>query len=257
MSLLRVSLIQSSLFWEEPEKNLNMFDEKISAVTNSDLIVLPEMFSTGFSMRPELFAETMDGRAIQNMKSWAAKKDAVICGSLMMKDGDLFYNRMIWAQPDGAIQYYDKRHLFSLGEEQKHFSAGSRSVTLNYKGFRIRLAVCYDLRFPVWLRNNDHYDLLLIAANWPERRSYAWRQLLIARAIENQCFVAAVNRVGNDGSGVYHNGCSVFLNPKGEVLEERMDEECVMHTTFNLDELKQIRRDLPFLSDADAFELKL
>lgn len=256
MSLLRVTIVQSTLFWEDPEKNLLMLDEKISSITNADIILLPEMFSTGFSMRPELFAETMEGKAINKMREWAAKQKAVICGSLMMNDADKFYNRLIWMQPDGDMKYYDKRHLFSLGEEQNHYTAGTRPLTIDYKGFRIRVAICYDLRFPVWLRNNNYYDMLMIVANWPERRSYAWRQLLIARAIENQCFVAAVNRVGNDGNDVYHNGCSVFLNPKGEVIEERMNDECILHFTFNLDELKQIRRDLPFLSDADPFELK-
>jgi predicted amidohydrolase len=257
MSLLRVSLLQTSLYWEQPERNLNMLDEKISSSPDCDVLLLPEMFTTGFSMQPELFAESMHGTAIQKMKEWAARKQFVICGSMMIAEHDKYFNRLLWVQPDGNISYYDKRHLFSLGDEQKHYTAGNTLLTTTLKGFHIRLAICYDLRFPVWLRNTEPYDVLMIVANWPERRIYAWRQLLIARAIENQCYVAAVNRVGTDGNGVYHNGCSAFINPKGEVIQEKMDEECLMQATFDLETLKQIRSDLPFLSDADPFYIQI
>ncbi len=257
MSTLRLTMIQSELHWENAKANIKMFDEKVNALSNTDVIVLPEMFSTGFSMQPELFAEDMNGQAVQHMKKWAAAKDAAICGSLMMKEGYKFYNRFLWVQPDGHIFSYNKRHLFSLGDEQKHYTAGNDILTVSWRGFRIRCAICYDLRFPVWLRNKQDYHLLLIIANWPERRIYAWKQLLIARAIENQCYVAAVNRVGKDGNDIYHNGGSLFIGPKGEVLDEQVDDECMMQHLFSLSELEQVRKDLPFLNDADVFKIEL
>ncbi len=255
MSDIRISLIQTSLHWENPTANLKMFDQKINAVEETDLIVLPEMFSTGFSMQPEHLAETMDGQAVQHMRQWAAQKQAAVCGSLIIKEGTHYFNRFLWVQANGTIYQYDKAHLFGLGDEQNHYSRGHQTLTISYKGFNLRCVICYDLRFPVWLRNKKDYDILIVVANWPERRIYAWKHLLIARAIENQCFVAAVNRVGNDGSNIYHNGCSMFLGPKGEIIQERNDDECVLQTMFSMKELDQVRRDLPFLGDADSFNV--
>jgi predicted amidohydrolase len=248
-------MIQSELHWENADANLKLFDEKINLFEHADIIILPEMFSTGFSMRPELFAERMDGTVVQQMKRWAADKNAAICGSLMMNTGDKYFNRFMWVEPSGNIYTYDKRHLFGLGDEQKHYIAGHQILTIEWRGFRIRCAICYDLRFPVWLRNTDNYDILILVANWPQRRIYAWKQLLIARAIENQCYVAAVNRVGNDGNGIYHNGCSMFIGPKGEIIDEQIDEEAILQQTIHKSELDQVRRELPFLNDADTFTL--
>jgi predicted amidohydrolase len=255
---LRISLIQTSLHWENPEANLEMFSDKIDSIREeTDLILLPEMFSTGFSMSAEKLAETMDGEVIQWMKETATKKKAAICGSLMMKDGTQFFNRLIWMHPDGNLQYYDKRHLFGLGEEHNHYSAGSKKILVELKGWKILPLVCYDLRFPVWTRNVDHYDLLLYVANWPERRVNAWKTLLEARAIENQCYVAGVNRVGNDGNGIHHTGESSVIDPRGEILWREAERECIHTCTLSYHHLNHIRESLPFLKDRDQFEIKL
>jgi predicted amidohydrolase len=254
---LRISVVQTSLHWENREANLEMFSDKIDAIKEeTDLILLPEMFSTSFSMSAEKLAETMDGEVIQWMKETSAKKNAVVCGSLMMKDGGKFYNRLIWMQPDGNLQYYDKRHLFGLGEEHNHYSSGNKKILVELKGWKILPLVCYDLRFPVWARNVDHYDLLLYVANWPERRVNAWKTLLEARAIENQCYVAGVNRVGNDGHGIHHTGESSVIDPRGEILWRETERECIHTCTLSYHHLNHIRESLPFLKDADQFEIK-
>lgn len=257
MSTLHITMIQSELHWEQVDANLQLFSEQMEPVSQTDIIVLPEMFTTGFSMRPELFSESPDGKAVQQMKAWASKKDAVVCGSLMTSDNKRYYNRFYWVEPDGTVQTYDKRHLFSLGHETQHYTAGKHQLTLTRNGFKIRCAICFDLRFPVWLRNNNSYDVLLIVANWPQRRIYAWRQLLIARAIENQCYVAALNRVGMDGNNIYHNGCSMFIGPKGEVLKEIRDENGLIDMVLSKSELDEVRNDFPFLTNADSFSINL
>jgi omega-amidase len=254
---IHITLIQTNLHWENSEANLEMFSHKIAAHHEiTDLILLPEMFSTGFSMKPERFAETMDGRAMQWMKGTAQKKNAVICGSLMMKDGDKFFNRLMWMRPDGSFEFYDKRHLFGLGEEHNHYSSGNKKILVELKGWKILPLVCYDLRFPVWSRNTDHYDILLYVADWPERRINAWKTLLEARAIENQSYVIGVNRVGNDGNEFYYPGESSVIDPKGEVFWREAHHECVHTCTLAYHHLSHIRELLPFLKDADEFEIK-
>jgi predicted amidohydrolase len=255
---LHLTLVQTSLFWESREQNLEMFSRKLNSFNEpTDLILLPEMFSTGFSMNTEKFAETMDGVVVQWMKEIALKKNAVICGSLMMKDGDRFFNRLLWMAPDGRLDYYDKRHLFGLGEEHRHYTAGKKKLFVELKGWKILPLVCYDLRFPVWSRNAERYDLLLYVANWPERRVHAWKTLLEARAIENQCYTIGVNRVGHDGHGVFHSGESSVIDPRGEMLWREKDKECIHTCTLSFHHLNHIRESLPFLKDGDAFEIKL
>ena len=257
-SNLHITLVQSSLHWENIPANLAMFSEKLDGIKEgTDLVVLPEMFSTGFSMRPELFAETMDGSVMHWMSDTAKRKNTVICGSAMIRDEDKYYNRLLWMRPDGSYEYYDKRHLFGLGDEHQHFTAGTRRLTVDLNGWKILPLVCYDLRFPVWARNTDGYDVLLFVANWPERRINAWKLLLEARAIENQCYVVGVNRVGNDGNDIYHPGESCVVDPLGIKLWSISNHESMKSVELNYQFLHGIRQSLPFLKDLDAFELKI
>jgi omega-amidase len=256
---LHITLVQTSLCWENPEANLETLSDKLNSIQETThLVVLPEMFTTGFSMQPEKFAETMDGTAMQWMRMMAGKKNAVMCGSLMMKDGSVFYNRLIWMRADGTYEYYDKRHLFGLGEEHNHYAAGSKKILPGLKGWKVLPLVCYDLRFPVWSRNNaeNPYDLLIYVANWPERRIHAWKTLLEARAIENQCYVAGVNRTGVDGYEMYYPGESSLIDPKGEIFWREANHECIHTCSLSYHHLSHIRSVLPFLKDQDAFEIK-
>lgn len=253
---LRITFVQTSLHWENAGANLAMFSEKISLIQEpTDLILLPEMFSTGFSMKPEQFAETMDGTVVQWMRQSAREKNAVICGSLMMKEGNKFYNRLIWMRPDGSCEQYDKRHLFGLGEEHEHYAAGEIRMIADLNGWKILPLICYDLRFPVWARNADEYDILLYVANWPERRINAWKTLLEARAIENQCYVIGVNRVGNDAHGIYYPGESSLIDPKGEVFIREAHNEQTHTFSLSYHHLNHIRETLPFLKDRDTFKI--
>ncbi len=254
---LHISIIQSSLHWENRAANLTLFSEKINAIREpTDLIILPEMFTTGFSMQPEKFAESMDGEAVKWMANMASVKNAVLCGSLMMSDGNQYFNRLVWMQPDGTNSYYDKRHLFGLGDENQHYTAGSQKILVEWKGWRILPLICYDLRFPVWARNTESYDVLLYVANWPERRINAWKTLLEARAIENQCYVIGVNRVGNSGPDIRYTGESSLIDPVGEVLFRESNHEVVRTATLSANQLAKTREALPFLKDRDSFEIK-
>lgn len=230
-----------------------MFSKKISSVGETDLIVLPETFSTGFSMNPK-FAEDMNGQAVEWMKKTAAEKRCVVTGSLMIKERGKFFNRLIWIQPYGELFTYDKRHLFSLSDEPKFFTAGKERIIVELNGWKICPQICYDLRFPVWARNtNAEYDILLYVANWPERRAQAWKYLLVARAIENQAYVIGENRVGNDAKDISHSGDSMVLDPLGNVLYHKIDAEDISTIEMNYAELKKLREQLPFLKDADDF----
>lgn len=257
MSTLKITTFQAYLFWENIEKNLQNLGLRLSSIREkTDLIVLPEMFSTGFSMNAAKLAEEMDGPTIKWMLEQARKFGCVVTGSMIIKEGKNYYNRLIWMRPDGTNEYYDKRHLFGLGEEDQHYTAGNKKLFVELHGWKICPMVCYDLRFPVWLRNKDEeYDMLLIVANWPERRSLHWRTLIPARAIENQAFVVAVNRVGHDGNEVYHSGDSMCIDPNGKVVYYKPNDEDLYTFSINKEDVVAARASYPFLKDADQFKL--
>ena len=242
-----------------------MLAQKVAGITDkTDLIILPETFSTGFSLNPEKYAEEVsESKAIEWMRTAARQKNCVITGSLMLKEQGTFFNRLIWMQPDGGFQYYDKRHLFSLAKEDEAFTAGEEILIVELKGWKIRPLICYDLRFPAWSKNlldndgNASYDLLLYVANWPERRVYAWKHLLIARAIENQAYVAGLNRIGNDGSDNYYSGDSMVLDGLGTVLYHKMQDEDIFTIELDLRALQALRRTFAFLKDGDTFALNM
>lgn len=256
MQTLNVSLIQTALHWEDVDANLDMFSKKIESIEGADIIVLPEMFNTGFTMNSTTMAELIGGKTTQWMKGQAAKKNAVITGSIIVEEGGKHFNRLIWMQPDGMFYTYDKRHLFRMGNEHEHYSAGNKKLIVEYKGWRICPMICYDLRFPVWIRNKNEYDLLLFVANWPTRRNHHWKQLLIARSIENQCYTLGVNRVGDDGNGIGHSGPTMAVDPLGKVLVEQYDEEAILSTQLDLKLVQEYRTKFPASMDADDFDIK-
>lgn len=264
MNNLHITTIQANLFWENKQANLDMFEQKIAAAGKTEIIVLPEMFSTGFSMQPEKFAEQMDGYSVAWMRNMAAKYRVIITGSLMIEEDGKFYNRLVWMLPNGFFGFYNKRHLFAYAGEQEHYSPGNKRLIASVSGWKINLQVCYDLRFPVWSRQQikkqddgnmePEFDLLIYVANWPERRSHAWRSLLVARAIENQCYVVGVNRVGNDGNNIYHSGDSMVIDPLGDTLYHSKDEESVNTIALSKENVEVIRKKFPFWMDADDFQ---
>lgn len=260
MDHLNISIIQSLLYWEDIDKNLTHFEIKISEIkTEVDILVLPEMFTTGFTMKPELFAEEHGGKGLQWMTKNAIKKNCVIVGSIAVKENNCYYNRLYWVMPDGSYQYYNKRHLFRMGNEHSYYTAGAKKLIVDYKGWKICPLVCYDLRFPVWSRNtkNNSYDVLIYVANWPEVRSYPWKQLLIARAIENQSYVIGVNRIGEDGNGIAHSGDSVIIGPKGELMtKDTAHKDVVISKLLNYNILQDFRNQFPAIEDADDFLIK-
>jgi predicted amidohydrolase len=257
MSTLKITTFQSYLFWENIDKNLQNLGLRLSSIREkTDLIVLPEMFSTGFSMNPSKLAEEMGGKTMKWMLEQARKFDSVVTGSIIIKEENKNYNRLIWMRPDGTYEFYDKRHLFGLGEEDQHYTAGTKKLFVELNDWKICPVICYDLRFPVWLRNTDQeYDMLLIVANWPERRSLHWRSLIPARAIENQAFVVAVNRVGHDGNEVYHSGDSMCIDPNGKVIYYKPNDEDLYTFSINKDDVTEARAAFPFLKDGDSFKL--
>ena len=281
---LTCTLIQTKLIWEDAAANRQVLEEKINSIhEKTEVVILPEMFSTGFSMQPEKFAETMDGETVQWMKKIAASNKIILTGSLMIKEvasaletaaTDVYFNRLIWMLPTGEYGIYDKRHLFAYGDEHNHYSSGSKRLIASVNGWKINLQVCYDLRFPVWARQSPpffsdtdggsssllqkaetslEYDILIYVANWPERRSLAWKTLLQARAIENQCYVIGVNRVGEDGTGVYYAGDSMVVNAMGEILYHKPHEEDVFTIELDKQHLQETRKRFPFWKDADRF----
>ncbi|QNK64173.1 nitrilase family protein [Pedobacter sp. PAMC26386] len=255
---LKITIFQAYLFWENVDKNLQNISLRLSSGVKekTDLIVLPEMFNTGFSMHAAQLAEEMGGKTMTWMAAAAAKYECVITGSLIIKENNVYYNRMIWMLPSGKYQHYDKRHLFGMGEEDQNYTAGQDKIVVELKGWKIRLAICYDLRFPVWLRNNDvAYDILLVIASWPDKRTPHWKALIPARAIENQSYVVAVNRVGHDGNEVYHSGHSMCIDAFGNTIYYKPEDEDLYTFSINYDELVKIRRGFPFLKDADEFKL--
>ncbi len=253
MQDLKVTLIQPDLHWENIEANLEMFDAHIDAMSEPcDLIVLPEMFSTGFSMSAEILAEPMSGKAVQWMQAKARASKSVMTGSLIIEHSGNYYNRLVWARPDGSLATYDKKHLFRYADENRVYTAGGGRMTVDLNGWRVRPFICYDLRFPIWCRNLDlAYDLALFVANWPARRSSHWRKLLVARAIENQSYVMGVNRVGIDGNGHAYDGASAIINPLGEAIFEAGDEVVTQTATLSYRQLADYRKAFPAWKDAD------
>ena len=276
MAPLTITTIQTNLVWENKNANLQLLGKKINGLQEkTEIVVLPEMFSTGFSMQPKLFAETMEGETVQWMKEISSSNKIILTGSLIIEENEQFYNRLIWMLPNGEFGYYDKRHLFGLAQEDKYYTAGNKRLIASVKGWKINLQICYDLRFPLWARNRivpieksieeesqkspetrPEFDVLLYVANWPERRSHAWKTLLCARAIENQCYVVGVNRVGMDGNNVSHSGNSLVIDPLGEVLYHMADEEDIFTITLQKEWLNDIRRKYPFWKDADEFSFR-
>lgn len=254
---MKIAIIQSSLFWENPKANRNQFEEKINDITDDvDLIVLPEMFSSGFTMQPQYVAETMQGETIAWLKHLAKAKNSAITGSLVITENDNFYNRLVFVFPSGEIQFYDKRHLFTLAGEDKVYTAGNKKLIVKYKGWKICPLICYDLRFPVFARNAEDYDVLIYVANWPEIRIKAWDALLKARAIENVSYTIGVNRIGEDSNKFEHNGHSQVVNFLGDYLLEPVETECIFIIELNKAELISARNKFDFLSDRDSFVLK-
>ncbi|TAF54230.1 MAG: amidohydrolase [Sphingobacteriia bacterium] len=261
MESLSFSLVQTSLLWEDKAANLRAIESQLDAVAVlGQVVVLPEMFSTGFSMRPEALAETMEGPTIRWMQDQARQRKIILTGSLMVKEGDAFFNRLLWVLPDGSLGKYDKRHRFAYAGEDQHYAAGNSRVMAAVGGWRIHLQICYDLRFPVWARQQvqhgkPEYDVLLYVANWPERRSHAWKTLLAARAIENQAYVIGVNRTGEDGNGIAHSGDSRVLDPLGNLLWTAESENGIHTETLTKTHLQRVREQFPFWKDGDSFTL--
>lgn len=305
MSTLTITIIQTDLKWEDKTANLRNLEDKILSIReNTELVVLPEMFSTGFSMNPEKLAEDMQGPTLAWMRDVAARKRIILTGSVIIKEEEDYFNRLIWMLPNGSYGYYDKRHRFAFAGEDEHYTAGRKRLLTSVKGWKILPLVCYDLRFPVWSRqtpaprpddeepevgrNPDdvepegrpaggpdvarskggaasggfsgeptlEYDILLYVANWPERRSLAWKTLLRARAIENQSYVIGVNRVGDDGNNIHHSGDSMIIDPLGEILYEKTEAEDVYTLTLRKESLTEVRGRFPFWRDADHFSIE-
>lgn len=257
MSDLKITLIQTELHWQDPVANRSMIEEKLWSVGEStDLIILPEMFTTGFTMDATKFAEPMNLHTTKWLRQVAEQHKAVVTGSFIVKEGSSFFNRLVWMQPDGALDFYDKRHLFRMAKEDESYTGGARKIIKNIKGWNICPLICYDLRFPVWSRNmNLEYDLLIYVANWPQVRNVAWKTLLKARAIENISYVAGVNRVGKDGNAIYYSGDSAVINFKGEKMIEITDLEQVSTVSLSRNDLLEFRKKFPANLDADNFSI--
>lgn len=251
---LRLTIVQPKLIWDDISGNLERLEQLLLNTSATDLIILPEMFSTGFSMNTAL-AQSMDGEAVNWMRKIAQEKRCVVTGSLMVETDGKFFNRLIWMRPNGGFELYDKRHLFSLSKEPSLFTRGKAQLLVEVNGWKVLPVVCYDLRFPVWCRNTMGYDLMICVANWPNQRSFAWKNLLYARAIENQAYVVGVNVVG-EGNGTYYSGNSAIIDPFGHTLFENSDEEVVHHHYISYSLLIKMRSDFPFLNDRDNFEIK-
>lgn len=258
MNELRITLVQSDIIWENKPANLTVLGEKLEHLAGTtDLVVLPEMFSTGFSMNSRAIAEAADGETLNVLRELARLHDVAICGSMIATDGGQYYNRGFFIHPDGSAEFYDKRHLFRMGDEPNHYSSGKERLIVNYREWKICLLICYDLRFPVWARNvQNEYDLLIYVANWPASRSKVWNLLLPARAVENMSYVCGVNRVGADGLGLKYTGDSVLIDARGQKVvacTPGVDE--IQTATLSLDALHDFRRKFPAWMDGDKFEI--
>lgn len=255
---MKIALIQSDLYWEDASKNKKSFESKINQIDSEvHLIVLPEMFSTGFTMNASAVAETMQGETILWMQTIAKQKNVALTGSVIITENEQYYNRMLFVFPSGEIQYYDKRHLFTLAGEDKFYTRGNKKVIIEYLGWKICLQVCYDLRFPVFARNVENYDLLLYVANWPKVRKNAWDALIKARAIENLTYVVGVNRIGLDANDYEHIGHSQVVDYLGNFVLEPQETEAVFIVELDKNTMLETRKKLDFLSDKDIFEIKI
>jgi len=255
---MKIAIIQTNLIWENPKANRDQFEQIINTITQHiDLIVLPEMFTTGFTMFPNNLAETMQGETVNWMLNLATDKNLAICGSIIIEENAQYYNRFVFTHPNGKIETYDKRHLFSLAGEHKQYTQGTEKVIIAYKDWKICPQICYDLRFPVFSRNVEEYDLLIYVANWPKPRMFAWNALLRARAIENMSFVIGVNRIGFDGNTHEYVGHSQILDELGSTIEDANEGDGVFITFLDKEKMLQTRKSLNFLNDKDIFEIEL
>ena len=252
---LRIALCQTDIAWEQPARNLARL-EPLVAGADADVVVLPELFATGFTLDPAPVAEAPGGEVVTALRRWAVQYGKAVAGSVAVAEGGRFFNRMYFVTPDGGCARYDKRHLFAPGGESRNYTPGSDRVVVGYRGFRFLLLVCYDLRFPVWSRCRGDYDAILCCASWPASRREAWRTLLHARAVENQCYVAGVNRVGDDPSGHYA-GDSLLVDFKGRTLAEAGDREQTLSAAFDSDALEAFRCKFPAWRDADDFRIQM
>lgn len=254
---MKIALIQAPLVWENPKANRNYFERKIKSVSEEiDLIILPEMFTTGFTMEPKNLWETMEGETISLLKNLAKAKGAAITGSLIIKENDKLYNRLVFVLPSGEVQNYDKRHLFSLAGEEKIYAAGKEKLIVDYLGWKICPLICYDLRFPVFARNSEDYHLLIYTANWPTQRIHAWNTLLKARAVENMAYTIGVNRIGDDANDYPHIGHSQVVDFLGEFVLEPQGSEGIFEVELDKNQLLETREKYGFLDDRDEFEIK-
>ena len=254
---MKIALIQSNLIWENPDENRKYFEQKINSITKEiDLIVLPEMFTSGFTMNPELVVETMNGETITLLKSLAKAKNCAITGSLIITENNNFYNRLIFIFPSGEIEYYDKKHLFSLAGEDKIYTSGKTKLIVEYKGFKICPLICYDLRFPVFSRNTENYDVLIYVANWPKPRISAWDILLKARAIENMCYTIGVNRIGLDENNHEYIGHSQAIDFLGNSILEPQENEGIFIIVLDKQKMLETRNKFGFLNDKDTFKIQ-
>jgi predicted amidohydrolase len=254
MENLKITIIQPDIIWENIQANLDKYSAIIDGIVSTDVIILPEMFTTGFTMKPENLKERMDGNSVRWMKKMANEKDASVVGSLIIEDEGVIFNRAVWVFPDGKTEFYDKRHLFTMGQEHLHYSSGNKKMIVEYKGWRFCPLICYDLRFPVWSRNDENYDVLIYMANWPSPRHHHWKTLLVARAVENQSFCIGVNRTGIDGSGLKYSGDSCLVSPKG-FAEFLGENEAAKTFKISYSELHELRKNFPFLADRDQFQI--
>ena len=259
MQDLKVAIVQTSLAWEDRKANLARFQEKLDRVPDEpDLVILPEMFSTGFTMNAANLAEPMHGPTVTWMCEQAQRRGIHLIGSVIIEEEGRYYNRLIWAHPDGSIGKYDKRHLFRMAKEEQVYSAGHEKLVVELHGWKICPFICYDLRFPVWIRNlGNHYDVAIFIANWPAKRSAHWQALLVARAIENQAYVIGVNRIGEDGNAFDHSGDSMVIDPAGDILLHARNIECFQTVPLSYPHLQAIRETFPVWKDADDFELRI
>tara|TARA_R110001583_G_scaffold15502_6_gene63858 strand:- start:1785 stop:2564 length:780 start_codon:yes stop_codon:yes gene_type:complete len=254
---LKIVLIQADLIWQNAEQNRIAFSKKINEITESvDLIVLPEMFTTGFSMQPQNIAEYMIGETVKWMQEISSEKNTAICGSVIISENKKFYNRFIFVHPSGKIAYYNKRHLFSLAGEHTVYTSGEEKIIIEYKGWKICPLVCYDLRFPIWARNVEEYDILIYVANWPKPRISAWDTLLKARSIENMCYTIGVNRIGEDANNLEYPGhCAIYNCLGEEVVKSLPNKEETIIALLEKNHITETRNKLNFLSDKDLFEI--